>query len=148
VPRRFFNDVKVVRASFRLLLALRILAIQNSREFKKRREKSMYESMQISAADVYPLSLQEHSVSEQSFVTRNLDFYVEITILRDLKFCWIQMKVILKIILLDYQNNVGVFKIMKNAVKGLDVLCNYFDRSIKLFFWSVSAKNFRSFLCK
>jgi len=59
----------------------------------------------------------------------------------------------LKIILLDYQNNfVEILKIMDNTAKNfaslatsLSVLQNYFDRSTKLLFWTVSDKNFRSF---
>jgi len=64
--------------------------------------------------------------------------YMERTILlRNLKFCWTD----LKIILLDDQNNfVGTLKVMNNAAKKFDILAslsvlyNHFDSSTKLLF--------------
>jgi len=59
-----------------------------------------------------------------------LYFHTERTILlRDLKFCWIQIR----------QNNfVGILKIMSNIAKNVDILAtglyNYFDSSTKLLF--------------
>jgi len=57
-------------------------------------------------------------------------------LLRDLKFCWTE----LKIILLDHQNNfVGILKITSDTAKNFDILAtsvlyNYFDSSTKLLF--------------